>query len=701
MISLFDHLEIEDEIKRYLTIKEVAQTLSVSEATIRNWMKAGKIIPNKVVNRKNLFLKSDILQIKKEIETGEFQRLKSRRNKKAITGAVIPTEYVTFKPYISIAETICDLTNEINHPDKIRLILLEVAMKLLEERSLIEVTTPCEYSFIELIQSKTLHLNNYEQIFNELLPIHNVDISDSDKNKLRQIRSLDIPFVSGEDVLGLIYMSLSSIGDRKNSGSYYTPSAIVENVVLEIFQQINKDWNKSFIDPCCGSGNFLLKTFLHLRTKFLTTGKTVEEVESHIIQQQIFGYDIDSIAVTLCKLNIVIHLQSDFQPTLIPQIRVQNTLKVIHTNEQYDVIIGNPPWGYSFHQDDIQFFKQHYEIAQSSLESFNLFLERSLNMLSDDGYLSFVLPESLLNVKTHEQMRQLLLENTSIQRICVLGHQFSKVFAPAIVLTVKKEKAPNNHEIEIIHADEQFVIDQQRFMTNDQYIFNVFASNEVARIIDHLLHIENHALLKDHADFALGIVTGNNREFIKSEKVENSEMILKGNQIYKYNFVPSEQYIVFEPEKFQQVAPVELYRAKEKLIYRFINAHLVFAYDNKQTLTLNSANIVIPNIEGLKMKYILAVLNSRVAQFFHKYTFSSVKVLRKHIESIPIPVCSSEEQQRIIELVDALINCRDTNKREQLYEKIDENIMTLYNLNEEQQKLIKDKIDIKFLHWDS
>lgn len=700
MVSLFDHLHIKDEIEQYLTIKEVAQTLSVSEATIRNWMKAGKIKPNKEMNRKKLFLQSDILQIKQQIETDEFQRLKSRRNKKAITGAVIPTEYVNYKPYIPLAEAICNLAKEIDHTEKVRIILFEVVLKLLEARKFIHHTSQTHLSFFEAIRNETIELQHYDEVLQQLLPYKDIEISDADLEKLRQIRTFDIPFIIGEDVLGLIYMSLSNIGDRKNSGSYYTPTAIVENVVTEIFQSVNECSTKSFIDPCCGSGNFLLKTFLQLREEALKCGKSMEEAELYIIEKQLFGYDIDPIAVVLCQFNMIIHLNSRFTKNLLPKMSSQNTLKQIDSAEKFDVIIGNPPWGSSFEQDDIDFFKKYYTIAESSLESFNLFLERSLNMLNDNGLLSFVLPESILNVKTHEKMRQLLLENTTIQRIHVLGHQFSKVFAPAIVLTVQKETATIDHEINVYHPDRQMKIKQHRFINNDQFIFNVQTSDEEAQIIDHLEQLDNHVLLKDNAKFALGIVTGNNHEFIQSEKIDNSEIILKGNQIFKYNFVPSDQFIVFEPEKFQQVAPVELYRADEKLIYRFINANLVFAYDNKQTLTLNSANIVIPQIEGLTMKYILAVLNSRVAQFFHLYTFSSVKVLRKHIESIPIPTCSVDTQQRIIEIVDQLLETTDNKKRTELYEMIDQEIMNLCDLSPEQQTLIREKIDIKFLNWD-
>ncbi len=69
-----------------------------------------------------------------------------------------------------------------------------------------------------------------------------------------------------------------------------------------------------------------------------------------------------------------------------------------------------------------------------------------------------------------------------------------------------------------------------------------------------------------------GIVTGNNKEYILAEKRDDNEIILKGSDIQRYGMTPSGYYIRFVPESFQQVAPIEMYRAKEKLLYRFIVA---------------------------------------------------------------------------------------------------------------------------------
>ena len=155
----------------------------------------------------------------------------------------------------------------------------------------------------------------------------------------------------------------------------------------------------------------------------------------------------------------------------------------------------------------------------------------------------------------------------------------------------------------------------------------------------------------------------------------------------------TDNYIQFAPEKFQQVAPTEMYRAEEKLLYRFIAEVPVFTYDNQQTLSLNSCNILIPQIEGMNIKYVLAILNSSVAAYFINKKYNSVKLLRSHIEALPIPMVSAEKQNGIIKKVDHIMNSNENISG--LYEEIDKEIMGLYNLNKHQQLIIKNVLKEK------
>ena len=157
----------------------------------------------------------------------------------------------------------------------------------------------------------------------------------------------------------------------------------------------------------------------------------------------------------------------------------------------------------------------------------------------------------------------------------------------------------------------------------------------------------------------------------------------------------TDNYIQFAPEKFQQVAPTAMYRAEEKLLYRFISEVPVFSYDDQQTLSLNSCNILIPQIEGMNMKYVLAILNSSVAAYFINKKYNSVKLLRSHIESLPIPLVSAEKQSGIIKKVDHIMNSNENISG--LYEELDNEIMNIYSLSEEQQSTIRTALSGKNL----
>jgi excisionase family DNA binding protein len=55
-----------------MTIKEAAQTLGVSEMTLRRWDKAGKFSPHRhPVNGYRVYRRKDVLALRRRIETGK------------------------------------------------------------------------------------------------------------------------------------------------------------------------------------------------------------------------------------------------------------------------------------------------------------------------------------------------------------------------------------------------------------------------------------------------------------------------------------------------------------------------------------------------------------------------------------------------------------------------------------------------------
>jgi site-specific DNA-methyltransferase (adenine-specific) len=88
---------------------------------------------------------------------------------------------------------------------------------------------------------------------------------------------------------------------------------------------------------------------------------------------------------------------------------------------------------------------------------------------------------------------------------------------------------------------------------------------------------------------------------------------------------------------YQQVAPLGLYKAKEKLIYKFISSKLCFFYDDKQRFILNSANMLIPNEDfPVSTKILGELLSSEFMNWVFSRIFNTHKILRGDLESLPI-----------------------------------------------------------------
>ena len=143
------------------------------------------------------------------------------------------------------------------------------------------------------------------------------------------------------------------------------------------------------------------------------------------------------------------------------------------------------------------------------------------------------------------------------------------------------------------------------------------------------------------------------------------------------------RYIKYNRADFQQCAKDEFYRAKEKLVYKFVSSHLCFTYDNKQRLFLNSANILIPEVEGMSVKTVLAFLNSSLFNFLYVKRFNDLKILKGNLSTLPFPKITAEQDEKLSALVDsALGGDKEAPKA------IDNLIYSLYGFGSEEIGLI-------------
>lgn len=161
---------------------------------------------------------------------------------------------------------------------------------------------------------------------------------------------------------------------RYDRGQFFTPVSLRQ----QCWDHLPVDFRPTrCLEPSCGSGEFLY------------------DLVSKYPDVSIDGYDIDSELIdSIRPLFPTCNLQcSDFLNTPVP--------------ETYDLIVGNPPYSElakSVIYDDGS--SSYKEIIEGRSNLFALFLYKCIRLLSQGGYLYFVIPSTLLVSQSFHQLRR-------------------------------------------------------------------------------------------------------------------------------------------------------------------------------------------------------------------------------------------------------------------------------------------------------
>jgi hypothetical protein len=382
--------------------------------------------------------------------------------------------------------------------------------------------------------------------------------------------------------------------------------------------------------------------------------------------EQLYGIDNDPLAVMIAKANLIVKFN---ESSVYPQIYQMDFL--LHATAalgdlRFDYIVTNPPWGTE---------KGHLhssEIIQSK-EKASLFFTESFKFLNQNGIQHFLLPSSLMKIKVHADLRRFVTHETRMESLKCYRERFKGVFTDFISLKVSR-KPYFGKQSYLVYGTNNEVSRKELVPSNDDFCAIPMLNDRDEAIIGKAERMRHDDL--SHSLWALGIITGNNAKVLKERPRKGLEPIYTGKDISKYHLKKASRYIKYNRADFQQCAQDEFYRAKEKLVYKFVSSHLCFTYDDKQRLFLNSANILIPDIEGMSVKTVLAFLNSVLFNFLYVKRFNDLKILKGNLSTLPFPKIDAETDKKLSALVDQALS----GDKDALTE-IDDLIFSLYELD--------------------
>jgi len=292
---------------------------------------------------------------------------------------------------------------------------------------------------------------DFEEVFGtntvDRLPLVDQTIKELNEliSYLNQIRWSEV----NVDIIGRVFEGLIYTERRHMLGQHYTDTMVVDLILAATLREPGK-----LIDPCCGSGTFLVRALNYWKSNYPNSTKNFELVE---------GMDIDKLASMLSKVNLYIQaLEAIKEKTRFnPKIGHKDFFKTELTPD-YQYVVTNPPYTrqeemtLAFYDKD---YKKYLIQAVEDIEDWNnrssiyaYFLVRGAKLLKEDGRLGFIVENSWLNAEYGGPLRRWFLDNSVVEY--VIESIVERWFEDAAIITdiiVSQRKQCDEHVTRFIY----------------------------------------------------------------------------------------------------------------------------------------------------------------------------------------------------------------------------------------------------------
>lgn len=440
---------------------------------------------------------------------------------------------------------------------------------------------------------------------------------------------------------------------KKKKGIFYTDIELADKIID--FLNLPKD--SIILDPCCGTGNFLVAA-------------------KNRGYQKIYGADIDKQAISISKKNIDLAKLENIDTLANGADYILNKFKL---TESVDVIIGNPP--YVPISKDIIIDTSDYlflrDVKESGSNLFIAALYRAFDLAKENGIISYVIPKNFLHISSYKILRKMILNKKQIVSIVDIGKKFKNVRGEQIIITLRNKFVKDNN-ISIYEYKNNEIIKKLEVPQNfykDEIL--LFGSKENFSIFKKL-----EGTYQKFSDICTGYV-GRGRSKL--------DTAITGKDIRKFSFKNVEV-----PKKGNKVFIQNIYSAEAGIIASFAGE-----LEATETVT------VFTDGDEKMCRYILGFLHSRLCNYYLlKFCFNNSKLTMhtdaRYLKKLPL-VKDSKTFLKVISIVKSLEKIDYMSKDWfEMLESLNNLIYKIYDIDENEKKYIDFQMkSIQSKRWNS
>ena len=291
------------------------------------------------------------------------------------------------------------------------------------------------------------------------------------------------------DVIPLEFISSiyeSFVGNKASTdGVYYTPSNLVDTLLDQVLPWEGTNWDIKVLDPACGSGVFLVKSFQRLvhRWKNANRGEVLRVSDLQgLLQQNIFGVDKDPTAVRVASFSLYLAMCDEIDPkdywaqVIFPTMREERIVcsdffeegklgfDTMGDANSFDLVVGNAPFGAGVITDSARRWalEQEPKWTIPNRDIGGLFLAKAALLAGENGKVAMIQSANtiLFNISKAASFRKELLSRHTVETIFNLAALRRSLFkgsksqansvAPVCIVIMKGNSPPLNHKIQFV-----------------------------------------------------------------------------------------------------------------------------------------------------------------------------------------------------------------------------------------------------------